>query len=104
MPGAGQMLRGATLSGFFALLVMTSAAVLVIPNGALIPSLDVLPFPGGGWTKRAPLLILFLLTYAATVARYFSATTSQVDELRATSSRGSEGTQAAARPRKKRRP
>jgi len=104
LPGAGQLLRGAALSGFLVLLVMTSAAVLVVPNGALIPSLDVLPFPGGGWAKRAPLLILFLLTYAATVARYFSATTSRVDELRATSSQGAEGTQSAARLRKKRRP
>jgi len=104
LPGAGQMLRGAALSGFLALLVMTSAAVLVVPNGALIPSLDVLPFPGGGWTKRAPLLILFLLTYAATVARYFAATTSQVDELRDASSRGEEGAPMTGRLRKKRRP
>jgi len=104
LPGAGQILRGATLSGFFAVLVMTTAAVLVVPNGALIQSLDVLPFPGGDWAKRAPLLILFVLTYAATVARYFSATTSQVDELRADTSGRSDVAQAAARLRKKRRP
>ena len=64
VPGAGQMLRGAALSGFLAILVMVTAAMLVIPNGALVPSLDVLPIPGAGWMKRLPLLILFLLTYA----------------------------------------
>ncbi len=77
LPGAGQMLRGAVLSGFVAILVMVAAAMLVIPNGALVPSLDVLPIPGAGWMKRLPLLILFLLTYAITVARYFATTTSR---------------------------
>ncbi len=77
IPGAGQMLRGAALSGFLAILVMVTAAMLVIPNGALVPSLDVLPIPGAGWMKRLPLLILFLVTYAITVARYFATTTSR---------------------------
>lgn len=81
LPGGGQMLRGAPLSGFFALLVMTAAALLLIQNGALVPSLDVLPIPGGDWAKRAPLLILFLLTYAITVSRYFATTTATVERL-----------------------
>ena len=81
LPGAGQMLRGASLSGFFALLVMTTAVLLVIPNGALVPSIDVLPVPGGGWAKRAPLLVLFLITYAISVARYFATTTTRVQGL-----------------------
>lgn len=81
LPGAGQMLRGASLSGFFALLVMTGAALLVIPNGALVPSIDVLPVPGGGWAKRAPLLVLFLITYAISVSRYFATTTTRVQGL-----------------------
>jgi tetratricopeptide (TPR) repeat protein len=103
LPGAGQTLRGATLSGFLALLVMTTAAVLVIPNGALVPSLDVLPLPGWGWGKRAPLLVLFLVIYAATVARYFGTTTSRVQELTASSPRGSGRAPDAARVRKNRR-
>lgn len=77
LPGAGQMLRGAALSGFIAILVMVTAAMLVIPNGALVPSLDVLPIPSAGWVKRLPILVLFLLTYAITVARYFATTTSR---------------------------
>lgn len=77
LPGAGQMLRGAALSGFVAILVMVAAAMMVIPNGALVPSLDVLPIPGPGWIKRIPLLVLFLLTYAITVMRYFATTTSR---------------------------
>jgi len=81
LPGAGQMLRGASLSGFFALLVMTAAVLLVIPNGALVPSLDVLPVPGGGWAKRAPLLVLFLITYAISLSRYFATTTTRVQGL-----------------------
>lgn len=83
LPGAGQMLRGAPLSGFFALLVMTAAGLLVIPNGALVPSLDVSPVPGGHWAKRAPLLVLFLITYAITVSRYFATTTAKVERLTA---------------------
>lgn len=77
LPGAGQMLRGAAVSGFVAILVMVTAAMLVIPNGALVPSLDVLPVPGPGWVKRIPLLLLFVLTYGITVMRYFATTTSR---------------------------
>jgi hypothetical protein len=77
VPGAGQMLRGAALSGFFAILIMVAAAMLVIPNGALVPSLDVLPIPGNAWLRRVPLLVLFLLTYVITVSRYFTGTTTR---------------------------
>jgi len=81
LPGGGQILRGASLSGFVAILVMTAAATLVVSNGALVPSLDVLPFGGPGLTKRIPLILLFLVTYAATVARYFATTTTRVPEF-----------------------
>ncbi len=81
LPGAAQMLRGASISGFFALLVMSFAALLVIWNGALVPSLDVLAVPFGGWAKRIPLVLLFLLIYAATVYRYFATTTTKVEAL-----------------------
>jgi hypothetical protein len=81
LPGAGQMLRGASLSGFFAILVMATAALLVVSNGALVPSLDVLPVPSAGWAKRIPLLLLFVLTYAMTVTRYYSKTTTKVSSL-----------------------
>jgi tetratricopeptide (TPR) repeat protein len=81
LPGGGQILRGASLSGFIAILVMTAAATLVVSNGALVPSLDVLPFGGPGLTKRIPLILLFLVTYAATVARYFATTTTRVPEF-----------------------
>ena len=81
LPGAGQILRGASLSGFVAILVMTATATLVIANGSLVPSLDVLPFGGPGLTKRIPLILLFLITYAATVARYFATTTTRVPEF-----------------------
>jgi tetratricopeptide (TPR) repeat protein len=81
LPGGGQILRGASLSGFVAILVMTAAATLVLSNGALVPSLDVLPFGGPGLTKRIPLILLFLVTYAATVARYFATTTTRVPEF-----------------------
>jgi tetratricopeptide (TPR) repeat protein len=77
LPGAGQMLRGACLSGFFAILVMVGAAVLVIGNGSIIPSLDVLPLDSAGWAKRIPLTLLFALTYALTVARYYAKTTAK---------------------------
>jgi hypothetical protein len=93
LPGAGQMLRGAALSGLVAILVMVAAAMIVIPNGALVPSLDVLPVPGPGWVKRIPLLLVFLLTYAITVARYFSTTTSREAGLTGRSSRPFAGTQ-----------
>jgi len=46
-----------------------------------VPSIDVLPVPGGGWAKRAPLLVLFLITYAISVARYFATTTTRVQGL-----------------------
>ena len=78
LPGAGQMLRGASLSGFVAILVMVSAAVLVIANGAMVPSSDVLPVPSAGWAKRIPLALLFALTYWITVARYYAKTTDKV--------------------------
>jgi tetratricopeptide (TPR) repeat protein len=81
LPGAGQMLRGATLSGFLALLVMSAAAILVVANGAVVPSLDVLPYGSGSWAKRIPLILLFLATYAITVKRYFSTTASRVGDM-----------------------
>ena len=81
LPGAAQMLRGATLSGFLALLVMSAAAILVIWNGAVVPSLDVSPVPTAGWAKRIPLMLLFVLTYVMTVVRYFSATKARVEDL-----------------------
>jgi len=99
LPGGGQMLRGAPLSGFFALLVMSAAGLLVIQNGALVPSLDVLPIPVNDWAKRAPLLLLFLLTYAITVSRYFATTTASVEPLtagEARAARGSAGRRAGA--------
>jgi hypothetical protein len=37
--------------------------------------------PGSDWAKRAPLLLLFLLTYFVTVSRYFSKTTAKVESL-----------------------
>ncbi|HEX7076993.1 MAG TPA: tetratricopeptide repeat protein [Candidatus Eisenbacteria bacterium] len=97
LPGAGQMLRGAALSGFFALLVMTTAGLLVVQNGALLPSLDVLPIPGGDWAKRAPLLVLFFVTYAITVARFFATTTSKVERLAPGGSRGAARRESASR-------
>ena len=99
LPGGGQMLRGATLSGFFALLVMTAAGLLVLQNGALVPSLDVSPIPGSDWAKRAPLLLLFLLTYAITVSRYFATTTTTVERLtpgEPKTARGGSGRRAGA--------
>jgi tetratricopeptide (TPR) repeat protein len=88
LPGGGQILRGASLSGFAAILVMTAAATLVISNGALVPSLDVLPLGGPGLTKRIPLILLFLVTYAATVARYFATTTTRAPDFVAFPERG----------------
>ncbi|HEU4723812.1 MAG TPA: tetratricopeptide repeat protein [Candidatus Eisenbacteria bacterium] len=100
VPGAGQMLRGAALSGFVAILVMVTAAMLVIPNGALVPSLDVLPIPGAGWMKRLPLLLLFVLTYAITVARYFATTTSRETGLTGSAARSAaRGGEPRARAR-----
>ncbi len=75
LPGAGQMLRGASLSGFVAILIMASAALLLLANGAIVSSTDVLPVPSPGWAKRLPLALLFILTYAITVARYYAKTT-----------------------------
>ena len=88
LPGGGQILRGASLSGFAAILVMTAAATLVVWNGTPVPSLDVLPLGGAGLTKRIPLILLFLVTYAATVARYFATTTTRVPEFVALPERG----------------
>ena len=95
-PGGGQLLRGATLSGFLALVVMSAAAVLVVSNGAPVPSLDVLPLATPGWAKRVPLILLFLLTYAATVARYFATTTTRVPDLAVREDR------ASSRPQRRR--
>jgi hypothetical protein len=104
LPGAAQMLRGATLSGFLALLVMSSAAVLVLWNGALVPSLDVLPFPTAGWAKRIPLVLLFLLTYVITVTRYFSTTTAHVEDLTSSADEPADRSAGPARARASRRP
>jgi len=81
LPGAGQMLRGASLSGFIAIMIMVGAAMLVIANGALIPSTDVLPIPSAGWAKRIPLALLFALTYVITVARYYAKTTDKTPSI-----------------------
>jgi tetratricopeptide (TPR) repeat protein len=91
LPGAGQMLRGASLSGFVAILILVSAAMLVIGNGALIPSTDVLPLASGGWSKRIPLALLFAFTYVMTVARYYAKTTDKSPSITQTMNR-------AARP------
>ena len=81
LPGAGQMLRGASLTGFIAILIMMTAGILVVSSGALVPSADVLAYATGGWTKRIPLLLLFAVTYVLTVTRYFAATTTRVPSL-----------------------
>jgi len=81
LPGAGQMLRGASLSGFFAILIMVSAALLVVANGAIVSASDVLPLDAPGWGKRIPLALLFALTYAITVARYYAKTTDKVSGI-----------------------
>jgi tetratricopeptide (TPR) repeat protein len=96
LPGAGQMIRGASLSGFFAILVMTAAVVLVLANGAIIPSMDVLPLDSAGWMKRIPLLLLFGLTYALTVARYYAKTTTKTQGITR-----SEGRASSRAPRAK---
>lgn len=96
LPGGGQLLRGASLSGLLALMVMSAAAVLVVSNGAPVPSLDVLPLGSPGWAKRIPLILLFLLTYAATVARYFATTTAEVPDL------GAREARVSARPQRRR--
>jgi tetratricopeptide (TPR) repeat protein len=104
LPGAAPMLRGATLSGFLALLLMSAAAVLVISNGALVPSLDVLPFPSAGWGKRIPLVLLFLATYVISVTRYFSTTTAHVEDLTAPADEAAKGSARTPRARTGRRP
>ena len=81
LPGAGQMLRGASLSGFVAILIMSAAAILVVANGLIVPSTDVLPVASSGWGKRVPLALLFALTYAITVARYYAKTTDKVQGI-----------------------
>lgn len=103
LPGAGQMLRGASLSGFVAILVMTLAALLVLADGALVPSLDVLPLATGAWAKRIPLLILFLLTYGITLARYFSTTTTRVQNWTTSPTRSGAATPTRERERESRR-
>ena len=102
LPGAGQMLRGASLSGFFALLVMSAAAILVMANGAVVPSLDVLPYDSGSWAKRIPLILLFLLTYAITVSRYFSTTTARASEMAPRAARSGARAGAEDRVRERR--
>ncbi len=97
LPGAGQMLRGASLSGFFAILVMVGAAMLVIANGALISSSDVLPVPSAGWAKRIPLTLLFALTYVITVARYYAKTTDKKPSITHSVTRASGHPTAAAK-------
>jgi hypothetical protein len=82
---------------------MSSAAVLLIWNGASVPSLDVLPFPIGSWAKRIPLVLLFVLTYAITVARYFATTTTHVEELTAPSDETDGRSAGTARTRVVRR-
>jgi tetratricopeptide (TPR) repeat protein len=104
LPGAGQMLRGATLSGFFALIVMSFAAILVVWNGALVPSLDVLAFPTGGWAKRIPLMLLFVAIYAATVFRYFATTSTRVETLTSLLTRSEPRGDSAGQAREGRRP
>ena len=96
LPGAGAMLRGASLSGFFAILVMMAAAVLVFGNGSLVPATDALPVPSAGWAKRIPLALLFVLTYAITVARYYAKTTARVPSMMHSVGRA-EGRPRAAR-------
>jgi tetratricopeptide (TPR) repeat protein len=81
LPGAGQILRGASLSGFVAILIMVGAALVVAANGLIIPSTDVLPVASPGWGKRIPLVLLFGLTYFITVARYFAKTTDKTQGL-----------------------
>lgn len=96
LPGAGQMLRGASLSGFVAILIMVFAAVLVFANGSLVPATDALPVPSAGWAKRIPLALLFVLTYALTVARYYAKTTDRAPSI-THSIGGAAGRQSAAR-------
>jgi tetratricopeptide (TPR) repeat protein len=81
LPGAGQMLRGASLTGFVAIMIMVGAAMLVMANGAIVPSIDVLPVPSAGWAKRIPLALLFALTYMITVARYYAKTTDKAPSI-----------------------
>jgi hypothetical protein len=97
LPGAGQMLRGASLSGFVAILILVGAAVLVIANGALIPSPDILPLDSGGWSKRIPLTLLFVLTYVITVARYYAKTTDKAPGITQSMGRPSARPAAGAR-------
>ncbi len=97
LPGAGQMLRGASLSGFVAIMIMVAAAMLVAANGALVPSIDVLPVPSAGWAKRIPLTFLFVLTYMITVARYYAKTTDKAPSLTRSESRSAGRPAAGAR-------
>ena len=97
LPGAGQMLRGASLSGFVAILILVGAAVLVIGNGALVPSTDVLPLYSGGWSKRIPLTLLFALTYVITIARYYAKTTDKAPGIAQSMGRPSARSAAGTR-------
>jgi len=99
LPGAGQMLRGASLSGFVAILIMVGAAILVVANGLIVPSPDVLPVASSGWAKRIPLGILFGLTYAITVARYYAKTTDKVQSITQAGRTGGRAASAAAKTR-----
>jgi len=60
---------------------MVGAALLVAANGAIVASSDVLPLDAAGWSKRIPLGLLFALTYAITVARYYAKTTDKVQGI-----------------------
>ncbi|HZI89008.1 MAG TPA: tetratricopeptide repeat protein, partial [Candidatus Polarisedimenticolia bacterium] len=99
LPGAGQMLRGASLSGFVAILIMVSAAVLVAANGLIVPSIDVLPVASPGWGKRIPLSLLFALTYAMTVARYYAKTTDKMQGITHTVGRAAGRSSSGTRTR-----
>src|SRR6185295_12231184 len=88
------LLPGASLSGFVAILIMVGAAILVAANGLIVPSPDILPVASSGWGKRIPLAILFGLTYAITVARYYAKTTDKVQSI--THSDGRAGGRAAS--------
>jgi len=70
--------RAVSLPAQVAILIMVLAAVLVVANGTLVPSIDVLPLDSAGWAKRIPLTLLFALTYALTVTRYYAKTTTKV--------------------------
>ena len=93
---ANKSFYGLTL--FAAILVLVTAGFLLVSNGALVPSLDVLPYGTAGWEKRIPLFLLFALTYALTVTRYYATTTTKVQRLAPGAARAA-GRAAETRPR-----